>query len=79
MFYGKLEKDSLIFAPNFIEVGKFNVWNAPQEEMLKAGWKPIKFTEPPEPPKAEYEWRASWKETETEIIEVWTEVPIEKE
>ena len=61
--YGKLEKEKLIFAPNFITLEKF---------------KKVVFTKSPEDTKDESIIIEKWQETKDEIIQIWEVVPVDE-
>lgn len=73
--YGKLIEGELQTAPKKLEINGNWVWNAPPEEYLAQGWKPVRFTDEPEPIEG-YFWQSGWTETETEIVQTWTQEPL---
>ncbi len=73
--YGKLIEGELQTAPKKLEINGNWVWNAPSEEYLAQGWKPVRFTDEPEPIEG-YFWQSGWTETETEIVQTWTQEPL---
>lgn len=73
--YGKLIEGELQNAPKKLEINGNWVWNAPAEEYLAQGWKEVRFTDEPEPIEG-YFWQSGWTETETEIVQTWTQEPL---
>lgn len=73
--YGKLTEGELQTAPKKLEINGNWVWNAPAEDYLAQGWKPVRFTDEPEPIEG-YFWQSGWTETETEIVQTWTQEPL---
>ena len=71
MKYGKLENNILIYARNPIIYNGFRIANPPAEIYLGLGYKPVRFTDPPE---VEPGWYAvpGWREDPDEIVEIWT-------
>ena len=69
--YAKLINGALQYAPNHITVNGNNIWNASAELMLDQGWKPVVFTEQPEPEPGYY-YESGWKETTKKITQTWT-------
>ena len=51
------------------------MWNASTEEYLAQGWKPVRFTAETEAPEGYY-YESGWTETETEIVQTWTQEPL---
>lgn len=78
--YGKLIEGVLSEAPKKLTIGDNQVWNAPPEEYLAQGWKPIVFTESPEAPEGYY-YESGWEENDHEIEQTWilTELPDDAE
>lgn len=76
--YGRLKEGELQTAPKKLEINGNWVWNAPAEEYLAQGWKPVRFTDEPEPIEG-YFWQSGWTETETEIVQTWTQEPLPDE
>ena len=76
--YGKLEDNVIIKAPDRISVNGVQIWNAPAELYLSLGWKPVIFTEHPEPEEGYY-YKASWHETAKKITQTWTKTELPDE
>lgn len=76
--YGKLIEGELQTAPKKLEINGNWVWNAPSEAYLAQGWKPVRFTDEPEPIEG-YFWQSGWTETEAEIVQTWTQEPLPDE
>ena len=70
--YGKLANGELRGAPRPIKTENGDVFTNDPALLLQYGYKPIILTEYPSDGKSYID---SWAETETEIIQVWTEQP----
>ena len=68
--YGKLVNDELRGAPRPIKTADGDVFTNDPSIYLANGYKPIILTDSPSDGKS---YISSWTETETEIIQVWTE------
>ena len=73
--YVKLIDGNLKIAPKKLTLGESTVWNASVSDYLAQGWKPVRFTDEPEPIEGYY-WQSGWTETETEIVQTWTQEPL---
>ena len=73
--YGKLENKNLMIAPSKLNGEGVVVYNPPAEMYLAQGWKPVRFTEPPEAPSG-YFYADGWEEQEEEIVQTWTLTPL---
>lgn len=71
MKYAKLINQSPQFATNPILVGGNWVGNPPGSVYLELGYKPLRFTGPPEFEPGYYAVY-SWREDSEEIVQVWT-------
>ena len=71
MMYAKIENGELRGAPRPIKTKQGDVFTNDPLIYLANGYKPIKLTDCPSDGKS---YISSWTETETEIIQVWTEV-----
>lgn len=71
MQYGKLIEGQIKWARNPIVYQGFRIANPPVEIYLELGYKPVRFTDPPE---VEPGWIAvpSWREDPEEIVQIWT-------
>ena len=65
-----LKEQTLLPAPNPIRVGDNFIGNPLPEVYLAEGYKPVKFTNQPEPQGDGY-YAETWMETEGEILQVW--------
>lgn len=72
MIYGKLVGGELRGAPRPIRTENGDVFTNDPALLLQYGYKPIILTDSPSDGKS---YISSWTETETEIIQVWTEQP----
>lgn len=72
MIYGKLVNGELRGAPRPIRTENGDVFTNDPALLLQYGYKPIILTEYPSDGKS---YINSWTETETEIKQVWTELP----
>ena len=71
MIYGKLVDGELRGAPNPLKTEESYIFTNNAAIYLANGYKPIILTDSPSDGKS---YTSSWTETETEIIQVWTEV-----
>ncbi len=71
MNYAKLLNGSISFAPNPILHDGLWIGNPPAEVYLEAGFKSVRYTNPPEPEPG-YIAVPGWVETAEEIVQVWT-------
>lgn len=69
--YGKLINTMLVCAPAHIELNGLKIWNPSENQYIDSGWKPIVFTEQPDPEPG-FVYVAGWKETSKRITETWT-------
>ena len=72
MMYAKIENGELRGAPRPIRTENGDVFTTDPNLLLHYGYKPIISTDCPSDGKS---YISSWAETETEIIQVWTEQP----
>lgn len=72
MIYGKLINGELRGAPNPLKTEESYIFTNNAAIYLANGYKPIILTDSPSDGKS---YISSWTETETEIIQVWTEQP----
>ena len=72
MIYGKLVGGALHGAPRPIRTENGDVFTNDPALLLHYGYKPIILTEYPSDGKSYID---SWAETETEITQIWTELP----
>ena len=70
--YGKLIDGELRGAPRPIKTENGDVFTNDSALLLQYGYKPIILTEYPSDGKSYID---SWAETETEIMQIWTELP----
>ena len=70
--YGKLVDGELRGAPRPIKTADGDVFTNDSALLLQYGYKPIILTEYPSDGKSYID---SWAETETEITQIWTELP----
>ena len=71
MKYAKLMDDTVVFAPNPILRDGFFIGNPIGEIYLSEGFKPVSYTNQPEPPGVGW-WVENWTETEDAIVQGWT-------
>lgn len=74
--YAKLISGRLVAAPAYLDTEVGRVFNPDSETLLKAGYKPVRYTTMTVDPGIGYYWAPSWDETETEIVQVWKEEKI---
>ena len=72
MIYGKLVDGELRGAPNPLKTEESYIFTNNAAIYLANGYKPIILTDCPSDGKI---YISSWTETETEIIQIWTEQP----
>ena len=72
MIYGKLVDGELRGAPRPIKTSEGDVFTNDPALLLQYGYKPIIMAEYPSDGKSYID---SWEETETEITQIWTELP----
>lgn len=72
MIYGKLVDGELRGAPNPLKTEESYIFTNNATIYLANGYKPIILTECPSDGKSYID---SWTETETEITQIWTELP----
>lgn len=70
--YGKLVDGELRGAPRPLKTADGDVFTNDPTVYLANGYKPIIMTDSPSEGK---NYAASWTETDTEITQVWTEIP----
>ena len=70
--YGKLVNGELRGAPNPLKTEESYIFTNNAAIYLANGYKPIILTDCPSDGKS---YIAAWTETETEIIQIWTELP----
>lgn len=73
--YGKLNDGNLTIAPRKLNGDGAVVYNPPEAMYREQGWKPVKFTNAPEPPAGFY-YESVWEETADSIVQTWTLVPL---
>ena len=74
MDYAKLIEGNIAYSPRHISVGEYVVYNPRPEILIAAGYKPVRYTDPPE---AEPGYIAvpGWTETDEAIVQTWTMEP----
>lgn len=73
--YAKLTGDSIVFAPKKLNGDGVVVYNPPTEMYLAQGWKPVRYTDPPEVPEGFY-YESGWEEQGDAIMQAWTLTPL---
>ena len=71
MKYAKIINGNIKWAKNPIVYHGFRIANPPAEIYLELGYKPVRFTDPPEVEPGYYAVY-SWREEDEEIVQVWT-------
>lgn len=74
MKYAKLNDGSISYAPNPILHNGVRIGNPPAEVYEAEGYKPVRFTEPPETEPG-YIAVQGWTETAEEIVRTWAVEP----
>lgn len=70
MQYAKLINGSIIYAPNPILHDGLWYGNPPPEVYLTEGYKPVRYTNQPEP-QGVGRWEETWTETDEAIVQGW--------
>lgn len=71
MRYAKLNNNNnIIYAPNPILIDNDYIGNPPVEVYLKQGYKPVTYTQQPEPKGYGY-YNETWEETPINIVQGW--------
>lgn len=71
MKYAKLIDGAIIFAPRGLPVGEFVVYNPTPEMLTDAGYKPVRYTDPPVVAEG-FMAVPGWEEQAEEIVQIWT-------
>lgn len=71
MRYAKIVEGDLQYAPNPIVDGAVRIGNPPEDVYLRRGYKPVRYTDPPETEPG-YLAVPGWEETEEAIVQTWT-------
>ena len=74
MKYAKLIDGIIVYAPRKLTVGDSVVYNPPTEMLEAAGYKRVRFTEPPETDPG-YIAVPGWEETADAITQTWAIEP----
>ena len=69
--YAKLTNSVFRPAPRRVIIGSEQVFNPTDAQLAALGYKPARFTEPPEAPEGFYA-EAGWTETADAITQTWT-------
>ena len=71
MRYAKLNNNNnIIYAPNPILIDNDYIGNPPVEVYLEQGYKPVTYTQQPEPKGYGY-YNETWEETPINIVQGW--------
>ena len=76
--FGKLINGLLQMAPRKIRYNGCWIYNPPAEILLALGYKPVVYTDPPDPDPG-YVLVFNWVETEDQITQHWFQIPEEVE
>ena len=76
MRYAKIINNQIVFAPRKVKYNGYTIYNPPASVLLELGYKPVRFTDPPETEEG-YHAESYWTETEAEIVQMWNIVPDE--
>lgn len=71
MRYAKLIDSAIHYAPNPILIGENYIGNPPASVYEAEGYKPVRYTDPPEVEPG-YIAVPGWEEQDEEIVQVWT-------
>ena len=69
--YAKLQNGMLRSAQKTVQWHNCTVNNPSEEKLVELGYKPVVYTDIPESTIEGKHYESSWKETETEITQVW--------
>lgn len=69
--YAKLQNGFLRSAPKTITWRNCTVCNPGPEQLTELGYKPVRYTDMPETTVEGKHYESAWKETDTEITQVW--------
>lgn len=72
MKFAKLLDGAIVYSPNPIYIDPYWIGNPTQKMLIAEGYKPVRFTEPPETEPG-YIAVPGWTETAEEIVQMWTE------
>lgn len=72
--YAKLKDGDLEYAPRAVTIGQTHYNPTPVSWLSEHGYKPLRYTDAPE--QDGFYAEPSWTETETEIVQEWTLVPV---
>lgn len=78
MKYGKIIEGNLVFAPSKLTDGDNVVYNPNAEMLLRHGYFPIKFTNPPVTDD-DHMAVSKWEQTDVEILQQWEVVEKDEE
>lgn len=70
--YAKLQNGMLRSAPKTVTWNGCTVNNPSAEKLMELGYKPVVYTDMPESTVEGKHYESSWKESDTEIIQIWT-------
>lgn len=70
--YGKIIDGQLYQAPNPVKFNGYWIGNPKLELLLSLGYKPVVFTDPPDPISETGWWTDTWTEDEEKITQGWT-------
>lgn len=76
--FGKVINGILKPAPKKVDIDGLQIWNPSSDQYTEAGWKPVIFTDQPDP-EAGYYYAAGWKETTKKITQTWTKTELPDE
>lgn len=74
MKYARLNNGKISYAPNPILHGGNYICNPPADVLEAEGYKPVRFTEPPEV-EPDFVAVPGWEETAEEIVQTWAVEP----
>lgn len=70
MRYAKLIEQTLTYAPSVVQWRGRTVVNPSGDKLVELGWKPVTYTDPPEPLGNGW-WMETWTETADSIVQGW--------
>ena len=70
--YAKLVNGTLRSAPKKVDYNGKTIFNPPEEILLDMGYFPVAYTDMPMDAPDGQHYESHWKQTDTEIVQVWT-------
>lgn len=71
--FARVKDGALLYAPNPLLIGDTQYITNDPALYLRAGWKQVVKIPEPDPVEG-YMWILSWEETDTEVVQTWTQM-----